>query len=186
MPEKLARYIRVHPEAEISMLVGNTETLLRKINTGELDFAVVEGYFHKAEYDYEVYSREHFIAVCSGSHVFEKTPQTVSDLFDSCVILREKGSGTREIFQRYLEERNCSVSDFQRSVEIGSISAIKALVAADCGVAFLYEAAVIKELESGAVRLIPLLDFEVYNNFTLVWRKNSIFDDRYHKFLRIY
>jgi len=179
MPEKIARYLELHPEAEITMLVDNTETLLKNIDIGALDFAVVEGYFHKAEYDYRVYSREHYIAVCSGSYVFENTPESISDLFNSRIILREQGSGTREILERYLEERNCSVQDFQQITEIGSISAIKSLVCGCYGISFLYEAAVEQELKSGALRQIHLSDFEVYNSFAFVWRKNSIFGDRY-------
>lgn len=181
MPEKLAHYMVKDQEAEVRMLVNNTQTLLKKIDTGELDFAVIEGYFRKAEYDYKVYSRQQYIAVCSGSYVFKQNPNTVSDLFGERVILREPGSGTREILERYLEERNCSIRDFRQIVEIGSISAIKQLVSAGCGITFLYEAAVKRELESGILRQIPIADFEVYNNFTMVWRKGSIFYERYLK-----
>jgi len=179
LPAKLARYLKNNPEAEVRMLVDNTETLLKKIDTGELDFAVIEGYFHKTEYDYKVYSREHYIAVCGNSFVFRRVPETVSDLFGEHIILRERGSGTREILERHMEERNCSVRDFRHITEIGSISAIKSLVAAGCGITFLYEAAAQGELERGTLRRIPLSDFKIHSNFTLVWRKNSIFDDRY-------
>lgn len=181
LPEKLAHYLAKEEQAEVRMLVDNTETLLQKINSGDLDFAVIEGYFHKAEYEYKIYSRQPYIAVCGGNFEFSQPPRTVGDLFDERVILREPGSGTREIFERYLEERNCSIGDFRHIIEIGSISAIKHLVSSGCGITFLYEAAVKRELESGALRQIPLADFNVYNNFTMVWRKNSIFDGRYIK-----
>jgi len=183
LPPKLARYLIDNPEADVRMLVGNTETLLRKIDAGELDFAVIEGYFRKTEYDYQVYSQERYIAVCGSAFTFRQTPRTVSDLFGEHIILRERGSGTREILERYMEERNCSVLDFRQITEIGSMSAIKSLVAAGCGISFLYEAAVRSELADGTLRRIPLTDFKIHNNFTLVWRKNSIFDDRY---LRIF
>ena len=179
MPEILARCLLNDKNVEVRMLVENTETLLKKIDIGELDFAVIEGYFHKAEYDYKIYSRQRYIAVCSNCHVFKQQPCAVSDLFNERIILREKGSGTREIFERYLEEKNCSIRDFARMMEIGSISAIKSLVAENCGITFLYEAAVKKELEAGILRRIDLKDFDMYNNFTMVWRKNSVFHKRY-------
>ena len=90
-------------------------------------------------------------------------------------VLREPGSGTREILERYLNERNCSISDFQRVIEVGSIRAIKSLVSANCGITFLYEAAAAQDLRDGTLRKIPLIDFERSNSFTMVWRKNSIF-----------
>lgn len=78
-----------------------------------------------------------------------------------------------------MEEKNYTVRDFQHVIEIGSINAIKSLTGEGCGVTFLYEAAVKHELESGTLRVIPLSDFEEHHNFTLVWRKNSMFFDRY-------
>lgn len=180
LPSMLARYMIENPETEVRMTVDNTETLLKKIDAGELDFAVIEGYFHKAEYDYKIYSVENYIAVCSAAYIFQQEPKILSDLFSEPIILRERGSGTREIFERHMEERNCSVRDFRQIIEIGSISAIKLLAAERCGITFLYEAAAKRELESGTLRQIHLADFEVRHNFTFVWRKNSIFDDRYH------
>jgi DNA-binding transcriptional LysR family regulator len=181
LPEKLSRFLEKEPKAKVKMLVDNTQTLLGKIDTGELDFAVIEGYFHKAEYEYKLYSRQSYIAVCGASYPLSQKSLSVSDLFGECIILREQGSGTREILERHLEEHNYSVQDFKKTLEIGSINAIKTLVAAGCGLTFLYEAAVEQELENGTLRKIPLSDFDVYNNFTMVWRKHSIFDDRYLK-----
>ena len=93
---------------------------------------------------------------------------TIENLFGSCIIVREPGSGTREILERYLNERNCSISDFQRVIEVGSIRAIKSLVSANCGITFLYEAAAAQDLRDGTLRKIPLIDFERSNSFTIV------------------
>ncbi|MGE4277530.1 MAG: LysR family transcriptional regulator [Lawsonibacter sp.] len=179
LPEKLAGFLEREPDTKVKMLVDNTEVLLKKINAGELDFAVIEGYFRKSEYEYRVWSRQHYIAVCGGLQSLQDQVNTLSDLFGQRIILREQGSGTREILERHMAERNYSVLDFKSRMEIGSISAIKSLVSAGCGITFLYEAAVKRELENGALRQIPLVDFEVYNDFTMVWRKGSIFNDRY-------
>ncbi len=179
LPERLAAFLKREPEAKIKMLVDNTQALLKKINAGELDFAVIEGYFRKSEYEHQVWSRQHYIAVCGACYSFRKRVRSLSDLFGERILLREQGSGTREIFERYMAERNGSVLDFESRMEIGSISAIKSLAAAGCGITFLYEAAVKSELECGSLRRIPLSDFEIYNDFTMVWRKGSIFNDRY-------
>ena len=181
LPERLAHFLENDPDTELRMLVDNTQALLTKINRGDLDFAVIEGYFHKAEYEYQVWSRQHYVAVCSRSYEFERPPQTLSDLFSERILLREQGSGTREILERNMAERNYSVRDFRRMAEIGSISAIKTIAAAGGGITFLYEAAVRRELENGVLLRIPLTDFDVYNDFTMVWRKGSIFRDRYRK-----
>ena len=176
LPERIGDYLLRHPDAEIRMLVGNTEGLLRSLDEGELDFAVIEGYFRKHEYAYAHYSDERFICVAGADYVCNCEPSVLSDLFSERLILREPGSGTREILERALTERNCSVQDFDRRLEIGSIGAIKTLVCANLGVTFLYAAAVREELSSGLLREIRLSDLEIQHPFTIVWRKNSIFD----------
>jgi DNA-binding transcriptional LysR family regulator len=181
LPEKLAGYIGAHPQTDIRMLVDNTEILLKRMDEGELEFSVIEGYFPKSEYDYQNYSNERFIAVCGAAYPFVKKPKILSDLFRERIILREPGSGSREIFERQIEERNYSIRDFRQIIEIGSIHAIKSLVAAGCGITFLYEAAARPELKTGLLRTIPLADFEVYHPFSMIWRKNSIYKQKYRE-----
>lgn len=50
--EALGRFLRLHPDSHIQMQVADTKVLLSKLDSGELDFAVVEGDFPKAEYDF--------------------------------------------------------------------------------------------------------------------------------------
>ena len=179
MPDTLIRYLARAQNIDLCMLVENTETLLGKIDLGELDFALIEGYFHTSEYDYKVFSEQKFVAVCGANDSINSQARTLRALFSASIFLREQGSGTREILERYLQEKNSSVSDFQRVVEIGSIRAIKSLVASGCGITFLYAAAVAEELAAGTLARIPLEDFSLVNPFTMVWRKNSIFQAQY-------
>lgn len=55
--EALGRFLRLHPDSHIQMQVADTKVLLSKLDSGELDFAVVEGDFPKAEYDFFVSAR---------------------------------------------------------------------------------------------------------------------------------
>ncbi len=179
IPDTLIRYLASEQNTDICMLVDNTETLLNKIDLGELDFALIEGYFRKSEYDYRVFSEQRFVAVCGADYFPKSREITFDTLFESCIILREQGSGTREILERYLHERNGSIADFQRVIEVGSIRSIKSLVSANCGITFLYEVAVAQELQEGSLRKIPLSDFGLNNSFAMVWRKNSLFLEQY-------
>src|SRR5699024_2069547 len=61
----LEKYLREYPDADIHMVVENTQELLKRLDDGRIDFALVEGFFKKSEYDYQRYSEENYIAVCS-------------------------------------------------------------------------------------------------------------------------
>ena len=65
----------MHPDTEVSIRIANTYDLLNQLDQGEIDFAMVEGYFEKNEYDYRIYSRESYIAVCGRDYCFQKFEQ---------------------------------------------------------------------------------------------------------------
>ena len=179
MPDALARLLTREPGVEVRMQVANTAELLRKLDRGEIDFAIVEGFFEKNEYDHLPYRTERFLPVVSPDYVFQKPVRVLEDLLSERLLTRELGSGTREILERRLREYNLTVKDFRRVAEIGSLNAIKSLVRAGCGVAFLYEPTVHGELQTGGLREIPLADFSVTHDFTFLWRKNSAFADEH-------
>ncbi|MFA9377619.1 MAG: LysR substrate-binding domain-containing protein [Lachnotalea sp.] len=183
--EHLKEYFKLYPDTEVRMILGNTSDLLRRIRLGEIDFALVEGNFNKQEYDYLSYSQERYIAVCGGEYVFDKQPEYLKDLLSTRLIVREQGSGTRQILEKNLETRNLGVKDFKHTAEIGGMNAIKSLVEFGCGITFLYEAAVKKELETRTLREIPLKDFQVLHDFAFIWNKGSIFSESYHEICNI-
>lgn len=185
MPERLAAYLREYPDTSIRMIVANTYQLLEKLNNGEIDFALIEGYFTKTEYDYLQYSREKYIPVCGPGYRFNGNCGTVEELLAERLIVREPGSGTREILERILGEKNLSIQDFKNLVEISNMNAIKSLVRENCGITFLYEAAARKEMNDGTLREISLRDYNVTHDFTFVWRKGSIFAERYRELFEI-
>lgn len=180
----LEKYLREYPDADIHMVVENTRELLERLDDGRIDFALVEGFFKKSEYDYQKYSEENYIAVCSPDYQFRENPDRIENLFQERLLLREEGSGTREVLERYLDSQNLSLSDFERTMEAGSLYTIKELTKSGCGITFLYEVAVREELKSGALIKIPLKDFQATHEFTFIWRRGSIYADRYREIFR--
>lgn len=184
MGKILERYLRQYPDAEIHMIVENTQELLKRLDEGVIDFALVEGFFKKSEYDFQKFSEENYIGVCSPEYSFQKEPDKIENIFQERLLLREEGSGTREVLERWLETQNLSIRDFERIMEVGSLHTIRELTKAGCGITFLYEAAVREDLENGSLIRIPLQDFQVSHDFTFIWRRGSIYADRYREQFR--
>lgn len=179
--EPLSRYMHSHPDTQVRMVIDNTADLLQKLRLGEINFALVEGYFPADEYDYLTYSMEDFIAVCSQKHVFAKEPVRLCDLLSERLLVRESGSGTRDILEKNLTVKNMSVRDFKTIAEISSMHTIVQLVMRDCGISFMYRAAVERELNNGSLREIKLSDFHMRHEFTFIWNKGSIYSEDYKK-----
>ena len=175
----LAEFIKSHPETNFHIRYGNTQTLLSELREGIIDFAIVEGYSTSEHYETRNYQTEEYIAVCAARHQFQKPIRMLKDLTGERLLIREQGSGTRAILTKTLALKNMSIHDFQRIVELENIHAIVSLLCRDCGISFLYKAAVTEELKSGRLVQIPLVDFMVMHDFTFLWNKGSLFSDEY-------
>ena len=200
MGKMLERYLRAYPDAKICMIVENTQELLKRLDEGTIDFALVEGFFQKNEYDHQKYSDENYIAVCAPDYVFceqqgdasgklqdavnSGEPVAVENLFHERLLVREEGSGTREVLERCLDAQNLSIRDFGKVMEVGSLQTIKELTKAGCGITFLYETAVRDELKSGTLKRIILKGLDISHEFNFIWRRGSIYADRYKELFR--
>lgn len=179
MPPVLGDLFSRYPDQPVSMLVDNTEALLGKLDGGEIDFALLEGFFDKAMYESRLLSTEAFVPVCSpGSPLSERTV-SFDELLDQRLILREKGSGTRDIFERTLHRHNLTVQGFRQVDEIGNMSAIKQLVCGGFGITFLYRAAAQAELLDGRLSLIRIAEFDAAHEFNFVFLKRSQYREEY-------
>ena len=141
----------------------------------------MEGLFDKSEYDSSLFSLENFVPVCSPKSEFANREVTFQDITKSRLILREQGSGTREIFENILQKNNYSLHAFDRVIEIGNMAAIKKMVSKGLGITFLFEVAAKKEIEDGKLSVINISGFSEQREFNFVLLKNSFFRNRYMK-----
>ena len=177
----LAEFIKRHHDTDVVVKFANTAQLSSYITVGELDIALVEGNFDKSVFDTCVFKTEKFIPVCSSNHQFGNQVHSLADLLSERIIVREKGSGTRDILEKSLELRNISIADFSGCVQADNIHLIVNLVKSDCGISFLYKAAVTDEINNETLKEIKLNDFNIEHNFTFLWNRGSVFSHEYHE-----
>ena len=179
-PRLLAQHLVRHPGEYVLMRTGNTAELVALIDAGEIDFALVEGYFDRKIFESALFSREPYLAVAAPG----ERPASITDLLGNRLVLREPGSGTREILERHLAARDLAVDDFAGVIELASIPTIKACVAAGAGVSFMYRVAAEPELASGTLADATPPDFAIEHDFRLIWQRGSRYADRYRSLLR--
>ena len=138
--EHAARFL-ANPDNHLFLEVDNTRQILSMVDRGELDFAIVEGYFDRADYECRVYREEPFLGFCAAEHAFANRTVPLERVLKEGLIVREEGSGTRNILIQALQERNYSLEDFPRVVRVNQFRLLETLVARGCGVTFAYLAA---------------------------------------------
>ena len=137
IPAEVCRFLQAENQ-NLELTVDNTHALLDALDRGALDFAIIEGSFDKAKYDYHLFKKERFTGICARTHPFAGKRIGWQALFQENLILREPGSGTRGIFTQLLTAQGYSLEHFRRVSSVSSFSVIRQLVAAGAGLTFAY------------------------------------------------
>lgn len=181
---QVERFLRAQPEASFSLLVDNTQVLLRGLEAGTLDFALVEGFFDRSRYDSQLCRQEAFFGVCAPEHRLAGRSVPLDELTGERLILRESGSGTRAIFEDALHRQNYTLESFSSVVTISDFSTIKSLVANGLGISFLYAPVVEQELKSGTLARFDLAEVPMSGAFYFVCLKDNLFAKNWIDWMR--
>lgn len=167
--DQIIRYLS-RKENALTLIVDNTEHLLKLLDENQLDFAIVEGFFNKDHFDSRCLRREPFVGICRKGHPFSGREISISELLEETIIHREEGSGTRAILEQELHGYNESLNQFRRQICISSFKMILELVKTGLGVSFVYNVLADSdpELDKFSIR-----NETIVREFNLVWLKHA-------------
>ncbi len=126
-------------DIELELVIDNTQYLLGRLNALELDILLIEGSFDKDSYGFRLLRQEELVGICSGEHPFANRTVSLSDLLEEHIIIREPGSGTRSIFEQFLQQSSYSFDSFARKSVISSFHLTELAVSENCGISIVYE-----------------------------------------------
>ena len=170
LPSLLGAFARKYPHTGVQLTVGNTQQVADLLAVGQLDIAFVEGPCHNRDLVAVHWRDDELVVVAGAEHPWGKDQHVTSEQLAAAPwIMREKGSGTREIFEDAMERTGIS---YRIALEFGHTEAIKNGVVAGLGVSCLSRIAVDRELEYGRLVEVasPLL---LGRSLTLLKRRNS-------------
>lgn len=154
LPPLLAAFLRQWPHIDCALDVGNTGEVAQALIDTRADVGFVEGTVEDPRIQATVWRHEPLQAVAAAdSALAAQRRPSLKALQAQAWLIREPGSGTRQVALQLLRERGIVP---QRTVEIGSNEAIARAVAAGAGVALLPAAAVQDLLAMGRLRALKL------------------------------
>ena len=148
LPGLLAGFARAHPGVRLAMEVGNTGQIAAALEAGALDLACVEGPVRSKNLKIQHWRDDRLAVVTAPGHPWTKAAPGVAELAAAPWIMREEGSGTREVFQTAMRAAGLSPNVL---MELGHTEAIKKAVEANLGVGCLSILAVARELAAGTL-----------------------------------
>jgi DNA-binding transcriptional LysR family regulator len=144
LPSFLGEFARLYPRAKAMLMVGNTQQIETAVENGDLDLGLIEGPCHLASLSASPWRRDELVVIVGKKHPWSKGRSASAKMLANAPwIMRERGSGTREVFEAAISREGIG---FSISLELGHTEAIKRAVEAGLGVGCLSKFAVQREL----------------------------------------
>ncbi|MFT4295714.1 MAG: LysR substrate-binding domain-containing protein [Micropruina sp.] len=170
LPRWLAALRAEHPEAEVSLTVGNSQQVGRLLGSG-CTLGFVESPELPAGLTVAVDSREvstdRLVVVVAPGHPWARRtrPVPLDELVGTPLIVREPGSGTRIALERAL----AGVTMAAPALELASNAAVRVAVIAGAGPAVLSEHAVQAAVSAGELRAVMVDGLVVERPLRAIW-----------------
>ena len=162
---------RDYPRLDIYSFVSNTAEIEQKLLRRELDAAVVEGIIESPELTAIPIVEDSLVLVCGKNHEFySKNVVYASELEGQRFAIREKGSGTRKLFEQYLSAHNIHI---QTVWEANCPRTIMNAVICNNALAVMSQRLVTHESLQGSVKVFRYETGEWDRHFKLVYLKNT-------------
>jgi DNA-binding transcriptional LysR family regulator len=148
----MAAFMKEHPSARVNLNVENTASIAAKVKSFELDIGLIEGELQETDLDVSYWRKDELALFCSPRHpLASKGLLLDEDLLTANWIVREKGSGTRQAFDRAMSG---ILSNLNLRLELQHTEGIKRAVEAGLGIGCLSRLTLEEAFKRGS--LVPL------------------------------
>lgn len=171
LPSYVKAFSQLHPGIEIQVVVAQSDQLEQKILHNELDFALIEGNAHAPSLVCEPYMEDQLTVICPADDTFSFGQRISLDTFrQQRFLLREAGSGTREVFDRVVEQAGFSVTPVWEAM---STTALVNAVIHGLGIAVLPHRMVTGPIERGLVIPVTVEGLQFHRRFHILYHKEK-------------
>jgi DNA-binding transcriptional LysR family regulator len=154
LPPILARFHEAHPAIVLRVTSANTRDITRALLERRLDIALVEGPVEHPRIVARRWQSDELVVIAPPGHrLVSRRTVAVRELAAERFVVRERGSGTREVAERALSKHGVRPP---AALQLGSTEAVKQAVAAGLGLAIVSRYTVEDQLELGRIALVRL------------------------------
>jgi DNA-binding transcriptional LysR family regulator len=173
VPELIGAFRGKYPDVRISLLIGASREVQAWVEDGRVEIGVVGAAPSSRAIEGRPLMADELVVVVGAEHPWA-TRDTVSleDLKAEPMIVRERGSGSRETFERALEGVGLDLGAFRIVGEIASTQAIKQAVRAGVGVSLISRRAVVDECRARLLACVTIRDLTITRAFHLITHRD--------------
>lgn len=172
----LTKYVKLfsesHPNMKVQVIIENSVDIERRIMANDIDFGLIEGIPHNPQIEREPFMEDEMVIICGQDHPLSKAGQIcIRDLPRYDFIMREKGSGGRELFESTMLIHNIEIKPIWESV---STRAIVKAVSEGIGLSVLPYLLIKQDMDAGLIKSVTVKDLILKRNYYLIYHKNKL------------
>lgn len=171
LPNYVKAFYARRPGTEIRALIEPSDRLEEKLLSSGLDLALMEGMAHSPALVSEPYMEDHLVVICQARGGFVQGQTLSRETF--CAqrfLLREHGSGTREIFEQVMEQAGLHVEPVWEAM---STTALVNAVVNGLGITVLPHRMVLGALRRGMVVSVRVEGLEFRRKYYIVHHRSK-------------
>ncbi|KMJ44091.1 DNA-binding transcriptional regulator YeiE [Xenorhabdus khoisanae] len=180
LPEMLAKYRQDYPDTPLELNIGNTEDVIKAVAEFRVDLGLIEGLCHDPDLITQPWMKDELIIFSSPESSLLQRDLTIEDLITAPWILREKGSGTREVLDHLLFSQ---IPRFNIAMELGNSEAIKHAVQYGMGISCLSRKVVQEQLKNGTLTELIIPGLSLNRNLYLIHHRQKHMSNALQKLL---
>ncbi len=181
LPDVLKAYTKKNPNVHVTSVVDDTAAIEALLLKNDLDLAMIDNISASRYFISRSIMQDEMIAVCSRRYMpVPESPLSLKALAKEKLLLREKGSGTRECIDTVFASRGISISPVMESV---SAHVLLAAARNGLGITILSRQFLEKDLKNKTLYEIPLPEVTFMRSYYLIYHKNKHMTDTMAQFL---
>ena len=159
----VAEYLRRHPASKVQLHVANTHSIVEQLSRYELDIGLIEGEANDPDLLLEPWLDDALVVFCAPHHPLAALEEiSPAQLAEQKWIVRERGSGTRALFDRVIAQ---ALPDLHIQLELEHTEAIKRAVESGLGIGCLSRLALREAFRRGSLIEIKTPQFNLNRHF---------------------
>ena len=168
LPPWLEQFVRNRPGDHVALQVANSALVIELLMSGQVDLGFIESSHRDAHLSEQVVATDELITVVGPHHPWAKRQSVpIEGLAATPLVLRERGSGTREALVDHLAEAGFGAPIV--ALELGSAAAVRMAVASGSSPTVVSQLAVATDLEAGTLIRVDIAGMSIRRQLRAVW-----------------
>lgn len=170
MPYFLKDFIKQNSGVELLMDVTNKNKVIESLEKNEVDFALVSILPSSLNIEKLDLLQNKLFLVGNKKAVSKKEIKTKEVFKELPLIFREKGSGTRQTMENFIERNKLTIN---KKMELTSNEAVKQALIAGLGFSIMPLIGIRNELNNGDLQITPVKGLPIKTTWSLIWLKGK-------------